>query len=173
MLEQQLAEALSQVALPPDWQARIMYLLKEPPTDSNRIERERLTKRIERLRFQHLCGAIDDETFRKEFRCLRHQLDAMPEAATETLESYRNPVDLLRSIGSILGHPTVQERPDAMRQFQRFCEIAFSRVEVDGTALSSIEPRPRYAELFAVALSQKTQRNSSPSGLGNGAVERT
>ena len=165
VLEDQLIEGLQQITLPRQWRSSIRSLLQMPHQDESSVERKRLERMIERLRYQHLCDAIDDPTFRDEFRKLRHQLERLPKQGPTELNAYREPAQLLRSVGNVLGHPAVRRREDAMRWFQRFCQLAFSRIEVEGARITKIHPQAQYRELFAVSLA--CQMGSS------GAVERT
>lgn len=165
LLEQQLVEALSQITLPPDWSAQIKRWLRRPQVDSSVDERKGLKRRMERLRYQHLCEAIDDQTFRAQLMVLKVQLNRLPSPPPTVLETYREPAELLQSIGTILGHPVVQIRPDAMAQFQRFCQLGFARIDIKGRQLVAVQPRPRYAELFAVALASKNPAKPEPHGV--------
>jgi hypothetical protein len=161
------------MALPESWQKQIVRVLQQPATDPYADERTQLERRIERLRYQHLCEAIDDETFRREFRTLKLQIDRIPAPSQRSLHSYREPAELLASIGTIVGHPALRRREDGMTRLQQFCGLAFRAIQVSGRRLVSIEPRSRYAELFAVALANKDPVERVPYGVGTCAAEGT
>jgi len=165
LLEDQLTEVLEELTLPSNWRSQIQSLLQRPDVDQARELRARLEKKVERLRYQHLCEAVDDETFRREVRELREQLQRLPQPGPPLLDAYREPVELLQSVGKIVGHPIVRRREDAMRWFKRFCELTFVRINVEGSRLVSLYPQARYRELFAVSLASQGGEHVRSRGL--------
>jgi hypothetical protein len=152
ILEDQLAEALSQVQIPRNWRSQIQRLLRAPHRDEASEQRARLEKMLEKLRYQHLCEAIDDETLRREVRSIKAQLGSLAPRPPSPIEAFREPVELFRSVGRIVAHPAVRRREDGMSLYRRFCELAFSRIEVSGSRIQSIAPKAKYRELFAISL---------------------
>ena len=152
LLEDQLAAALVQIQLPRDWRSQIRRLLNAPQRDESAEQRAKLEKMLEKLRYQHLCDAIDDETFRREVRPLKVQLDALTANPSSPVHAYGEPAEMFRSVGRIVGHPALRRRDDAMLLFRRFCELAFSRIEVSGSRIQSIAPQAKYRELFAISV---------------------
>lgn len=173
LLEDQLAEALTNVVLPESWQKQIVRVLQQPAIDPYAEERKQIERRIERLRYQHLCEAIDDATFQREFRALKSRLARIPAPSQTSLRSYREPAELLASVGTIVGHPAVRRREDGRARLQQFCALAFRTIQVSGRRLVTVEPRPRYAELFAIALANKDPVERAPYGVGTCAAEGT
>lgn len=161
------------VSLPDDWQKQIVRLLRKPAGDPFAGERREIERRIERLRYQHLCEAIDDQTFHREFRALKSQLDRIPIQSETALDTYQAPAELLSSMGTIIGHPAIRRRQDGMIRLRRFCALAFRTIQISGRSLAAIEPRPRYAELFVVALANNNPVERAPYGVGTCAAEGT
>ncbi len=163
MLEQQFVEALASVPIPADWQVQIQQLVSSAPREDRTGDRKRIEQSIERLRYQHLCGALDDGAFMRDFRTLRAELDSIPRTVVDA-QTYLEPVRLWQSIGTIVGHPSLRLRDDAMTLLRRFCELAFERMDIEGSRIVRLRPRGHYRELFAIALTARA---------GIGAVERT
>jgi hypothetical protein len=79
----------------------------------------------------------------------------IPSATPIELDAFRLPAELLRSVGNIVGHPAIQLRAEGMRLFKEFCDLAFSKIEVEGSRVVSVQPMGQYRELFAVALANE------------------
>ena len=95
---------------------------------------------------------------------MKEQLNRIPASSPPSLDAYREPAALFKIAGRIIGHPAVRQRPDGLALFQRFCSNAFERIECDNSRITAIDFRPRYRELFGVALVSSDR---------SGAVERT
>ena len=81
-----------------------------------------------------------------------------------TIESYQEPVRLFQSLGTILGHPAIRLCEDVMLLYRQFCEMAFSRIDVEGPRIVALYAQAQYRELFAISLVSRGW---------HGAVERT
>jgi DNA invertase Pin-like site-specific DNA recombinase len=155
VLEGQLMEVLNGVQLPHDWASQLRLLIGQPRTDDHVEERTRIQTAIKRIKDQHKWGVIDDAEFLKDFRQLQAQLDSVPSEYPTRLDDYRIPADLLKSVGSIVGHPALRTWDDGMRLIKQFCDVAFSKVEVDRARIVRVHPKDQYRDLFAVALANE------------------
>jgi DNA invertase Pin-like site-specific DNA recombinase len=154
-LEDQVIELLTKVDLPRNWRSQIQLLIATPVNDGE-ADRRRLDREFEQLRKQHMWGFIgDDEMQTQGERIKRALADFAPPPA---VEAYAAPVQLLRSVGQIVKSATKHNSEQGRALFRRFCEAAFTRIEIEGRQVKSVEPRERYREIFAVGLQSSVVR---------------
>jgi hypothetical protein len=154
-LEDQVIELLTKVDLPRDWRSQIQQLIAIPVNDGE-ADRQRLDREFEQLRKQHMWGFIGDDEIRREGKRIKRALaDLAPPPA---VDAYAAPVQLLRSVGQIVRSVNKHNSEQGRLLFRRFCEVAFTRIEIEGRQVSSVEPRERYREIFAVGLQSSVVR---------------
>lgn len=100
---------------------------------------------------------MSDEQAHREGEELKRSLARFP-SPTRASSSYEPSAELLRSVGSILKAATKQRTPKAMSLFKGLCELAFERIEVDGTRIVSVEPKPEFAPILGVGLTSEVVR---------------
>ena len=142
VLKPQLNELMTRLPLPEDWRARADQMLQEQPHDGDSIEAERaaVEGELERLKFQHRKGIIDDNEMDQDSAPLIRRLKQLkPQAPVQMFQAG----ELLLSIRSGWEKATQEQRSDMLHAMldRVFIHIATG-------AVVAIVPDRHFAPLF-------------------------
>jgi DNA invertase Pin-like site-specific DNA recombinase len=156
-LSQEFADrVLAYVTLDEGWKKRIIAALTDNGgiTDSkaNKVQAERLQRAIENLRKQHLWGDISDIDYKRERAEMDRQLKAItPATASIELPNLERASKLLNELPALWQHPGVDNK-----QRESVIQEVFTKINMEGDSMISIEPKPAYAPLFADIILQNS-----------------
>ena len=137
---------LQHLHLDESWKGRILAALQEEgpkPADQDRVVG--LRQAIENLRKQHVWGDITDDEYRRERTTLERQIKLFTSSAQPgNLPNLEKAAGFLKDLPGLWTHAGVTHE-----QRESLVKEVFSNITIDGKSLTSIEPKPSYAPLFA------------------------
>lgn len=146
-VEKEFAErVISCIKLDDGWRKAVLKALAlEGPQPDRSLEIKRVEAALENLRKQHLWGALDDQTFSREFRELQLQLrNLQAQAVDHATPNLDRAAHLLQELPALWRHPGVAD--DHRRSVAR--EV-FEEVRLRSGTLVAVKPKPAYQPLFA------------------------
>jgi site-specific DNA recombinase len=143
--ENALGDVLQSLALPEDWQARVLALVQAAQGEAAAVARQqaRLAERLERLKDLYLLGDLARPAYLQERDRLQAQLAALTPPQQPDLA---RAAALLQNLGALWGVATPAER-------RRIAHTLLNAVYLDADQgpVVAIAPKPEFAPLFALA----------------------
>jgi len=141
ILDKQVEAIVTRLHLPSDWQEQIVTLANAD-RDAEEIQRkrQRLYRKLSRLRFLFLEGDMGQEDYRAERDKILSQIQALP-VSTET--SMIEAGEYLESLGTLWQAATTAQRHELLKGM-----IEHIEVDVGRERIVSISPYPEFREVW-------------------------